>query len=269
MNELRIIARCALMLAGALACAGASAQASAASSPGPDATSAADRAQKQADRTLYWIRVLAEKPATKPAVAAPAKPAATAAAAPPPAARAAAAASDSRQAANIKVASAGAPSSAVASDSGGSSGVVTPVGAAAAAPAIPLPAGVAGNAMAAGGVAAGLGAPAVAASLAAPTLTPPPTDVAPPEADEPDPGLIMTKSADPQFPMATMRRLRKGEVEVKFEVGSDGQVEVVSVVHSTNPGLNNAALDAVRQWQFKPTPKGHTAVVDLAFDLDA
>ena len=78
----------------------------------------------------------------------------------------------------------------------------------------------------------------------------------------------MIKSADPEFPIATMRRLRKGEVEVKFEVGTDGVVDVVTVMKTTSPSLNNAAVEAVRQWRFKPTPKGHTALVDLAFNLD-
>ena len=251
MTELRSVARCILVLAGTLACAGALAQAA----PSEQASSAADRAQKQADRTLYWIRVLAEKPAPKPA----AKPAVPAqAAAPAPAARALAAAPDARPAAQ-KVASVVSP---VPSEVGGPPAVV------AASPAVQMPSAGARNANA-GGLDT-VATPAVTAGLAAPTLTPPEVDLpAAPEVEEPDPGLIMTKSADPQFPMATMRRLRKGEVEVKFEVGADGQVDIVSVVRSTNPGLNNAALDAVRQWQFKPTPRGHTAVVDLAFDLDS
>ena len=74
--------------------------------------------------------------------------------------------------------------------------------------------------------------------------------------------------SDPQFPISTMRRLRKGEVEVKFEVGPDGVVDVVTVMKTTSPSLNSAAVEAVRQWRFKPTPKGHTAMVDLAFNLD-
>ena len=61
-----------------------------------------------------------------------------------------------------------------------------------------------------------------------------------------------------------MRRLRKGEVEVKFEVGPDGVVDVVTVMKTTHASLNAAAIEAVRQWRFKPTPKGHTALVDLA-----
>jgi len=252
MTELRIVARCALVLAGALSAAGVLAQAPASDTAASATSSAADRAaQKQADRTLYWIRVLAEKPAPKPAAAAkPAAPAAPVAQAAPVARTAAAAPAQ-------KLASAATP---LPSEVSASASSAPPVAAPpAAAPAMPLPTGIDTS-------------PAVAAGLAAPSLAPPPEPDLPasvPEVEEPDPGLIMVKSADPQFPMATMRRLRKGEVEVKFEVGADGQVDVVSVVRSTNPGLNNAALDAVRQWQFKPTPRGHTAVVDLAFDLDS
>jgi TonB family protein len=269
MTELRIVARCALLLASAVLCASAGAQAPAVASA---ASSAADRAQKESDRTLYWIRVLAEKPAAKPAAPKPvtaevrAKPAAVAA--------------ESRPAERVKVASASTADSANAA----SSSVVTPAGnpaqaavavapPAATAPAVPMPTGAAGNSAAmasSGGLDAGVSAPALAGALAAPTMTPPPVDIpAAAEVEEPDPGLIMIKSADPQFPMNTMRRLRRGSVEVKFEVGADGQVDVVSVVKTTNPGLNDAALEAVRQWRFKPTPKGHTALVDLAFDLDA
>jgi protein TonB len=79
----------------------------------------------------------------------------------------------------------------------------------------------------------------------------------------------MVKSADPEFPIATMRRLRKGEVEVKFEVDADGTVAAVTVMKTTHSSLNAAALDAVRQWRFKPTPRGHTATVELAFNLDS
>ena len=119
-----------------------------------------------------------------------------------------------------------------------------------------------------GGLDAGVSSGALSGSLAAPSASAPQIDV--PAADEePDPGLIMIKSADPEFPMAAMRRLRKGEVEVKFEVGPDGVVDVVTVMKTSNQSLNAAAVEAVRQWRFKPTPRGHTAMVDLAFNLDS
>jgi protein TonB len=107
--------------------------------------------------------------------------------------------------------------------------------------------------------------------MAAPALTAPALDVPPPQEapEEPDQGLVMIKSVDPEFPMNVMRRLRKGEVEVRFEVAADGQVESVSVEKSTHKSLEPAALEAVRQWRFKPGPRGHTALVALAFNMDS
>jgi len=147
----------------------------------------------------------------------------------------------------------------------------TPASVVAAAPAAIAPSLAAGNgnasAMTTAGLDAGVSSAGVAAGLAAPAATAPQIDL-PPVEEEPDPGLIMVKSANPQFPVSTMRRLRKGEVEVKFEVNPDGVVDSVTVVKTTNAGLNTAAMDAVKQWRFKSTPKGHTAAVALAFNLD-
>jgi TonB family protein len=255
MTDLRIIARCVLLLAGAAASTATWAQAGA---PSAAASAAADRAQKETDRTMYWIRVLATTPAPKP-VAAPR----TVAAAPAPTPRAAAPE-------HVKVASA-APSPSTADIANAAPATVVAAAPAATAPSLAAATGTSsiGNAsaMTAGGLDAGLSAGGVGAGIAAPSVVTPQIDL-PVAEDEPDPGLIMIKSADPEFPVAAMRRLRKGEVEVKFEVGTDGVVDVVTVMKTTNTMLNPAAVDAVRQWRFKPTPKGHTALVDLAFNLD-
>ena len=66
MTDLRIIARCVLLLAGAAASSATMAQVIA---PSAAASAAAERAQKESDRTMYWIRVLATTPAPKPAAA--------------------------------------------------------------------------------------------------------------------------------------------------------------------------------------------------------
>jgi TonB family protein len=258
MTDLRIIARCVLMLAGATASTSTMAQVVA---PSAAASAAAEKAQKETDRTMYWIRVLASTPTPK----APPKPAAAPAPAPAPAPKVAAAPE------RVKVASAAPPATSSADIANATPATVVAAAPAAAAPSLAAATGTAGtgnaSAMNAGGLDAGLASGGVAAGLAAPSVAAPQIDV--PVADEePDPGLIMIKSADPEFPIATMRRLRKGEVEVKFEVGPDGVVDVVTVIKTTNTGLNSAAVEAVRQWRFKPTPKGHTALVDLAFNLD-
>jgi len=41
------------------------------------------------------------------------------------------------------------------------------------------------------------------------------------------------------------------------------------VIKTTHQSLNAAAIEAVRKWRFKPTPRGHTAMVELAFNLDS
>jgi protein TonB len=258
MTHSRIIARCVLMLWGTIAATAAIAQDA---FPSTAAAAADEKAQKQADRTMYWIRVLAQSAAPR--------------AAPLPKATAASAVAPLRStAATERVKVAAATGTLAARPAPSSADVVNAVPASVVAPA---PAAVAPSLAAATGVgsignASALSARGIdtgaAAGLAAPAIAATQIDV-PPVEEEPDPGLIMIKSADPEFPVATMRRLRKGEVEVKFEVGADGAVAAVTVMKTTNPSLNAAAMEAVRQWRFKPTPRGHTAMVDLAFNLDS
>lgn len=261
MTDPRIIARCILMLAGAAASSVTLAQVMA---PSAAASAAAEKAQKETDRTMYWIRVLAATPAAKPA----AKPAAAAPTpAPAPVQQAKAAAPE-----RVKVAAAPPAQNSVDVANAAPAPVVVAAPPAATAPSLAAATGTAGvgknSAMTSGGLDAGVSSAGLGGGIAAPTVAPPQIDV-PVAEEEPDPGLIMVKSADPEFPIATMRRLRKGEVEVKFEVGPDGVVDVVTVMKTTSASLNAAAVDAVRQWRFKPTPKGHTAMVDLAFNLDS
>ena len=262
MPDLRIIARCVLMLAGAATSVATQAQVMA---PSAAASAAADKAQRETDRTMYWIRVLAATPAAKPAAPKPAAPAP----APAPVAQAKAPAPERVKVAAAAPAPISTQSSVDAANAAPSSVVVAAP--AAAAPSLAAATGSAGvgknTAMTTGGIDAGVSAGGLGGAIAAPSVVTPQIDV-PVAEEEPDPGLIMIKSADPEFPIATMRRLRKGEVEVKFEVGPDGVVDVVTVMKTTSASLNNAAVEAVRQWRFKPTPKGHTAMVDLAFNLD-
>ena len=264
MTENRIDLRSVLAGACTFMCAGALAQ-PAAPVPSASAAAANDRAQKEGDRPLYWIRILSELPATKPVAAtAAAKPATTALR--PPAAR-----SDARPPVRASVAAA-----TTAAADPGDARKKAPVESASQAVAR------SGSTVVAQVRANSPGEPqSMNERLATPVVDDAALQVPPPApatqstavsvddvvADVPDPGLAITRSVDPQFPMATMRRLRKGDVEVRFDVGNDGKVEVASVLQSTDPGLENAALAAVRQWEFKPTPKGHAAVVDLAFDL--
>lgn len=101
-----------------------------------------------------------------------------------------------------------------------------------------------------------------AASAPRPDQMPPPDDT-----EDPEP-LSLLAATEPEFPSAMMRRLRKGTVQVRFEVQPDGHVGEVSVVQTSHRSLNAAAMQAVQAWQFKPVKAPRTAVVDLGFDLD-
>jgi TonB family protein len=255
MTDFRIGAHCVLMLAGASMCAAGHAQASAAPTLAAASGAASDRAQRESERTLYWIRVLADKPAVPKATER--RPAALAAPKGSRSGDAAAVASEAPLPSRGKTAPSvvGARSTATGADGGARPADMASdeLGARAASP-------------------VHVSARPDATAAPTPTVSDPGPDqdvIATPEIDEPDPGLIMTKSADPKFPLSAMHRLRQGEVEVRFEVDPNGRVEDASVVKTSSPTLNNAALDAVRQWQFRPTPHGHTAVVDLAFNLDS
>jgi TonB family protein len=83
-----------------------------------------------------------------------------------------------------------------------------------------------------------------------------------------DAPLALISGAEPEFPAIVVRKLRKGTVQVRFEVQLDGRVSNASVVQTTSRSLNDAALEAVSSWRFQPVRAPRSAVVDLGFDLD-
>jgi len=103
---------------------------------------------------------------------------------------------------------------------------------------------------------------------------PPPAALAPaaapaPADDDDDVvSLEMTRQVTPRFRRELMDQLRKGSVQVKFEVLANGTVGHTEVLKSSNRGLNNSAMFAVSQWVFKPIAEPRQAVVELGFDLD-
>lgn len=64
----------------------------------------------------------------------------------------------------------------------------------------------------------------------------------------------------PIYPFEMRRSGLKGEVVVEFIVDTQGDVRDPLVVSSTHPGFEQAALDAVSKWKFKPGQKGGVAV---------
>jgi len=71
--------------------------------------------------------------------------------------------------------------------------------------------------------------------------------------------LKLTHYVAPTFPVAARQRGISGWVDVQFVVRADGSVSDVSVTGSQPVGMfEQAALDAIRKWQYKPVQKdGH------------
>lgn len=64
----------------------------------------------------------------------------------------------------------------------------------------------------------------------------------------------------PQYPFEMRRSGLKGEVVVQFIVDSSGEVRDPVIVRTSNSGFNDAAIQAVLKWKFKPGRKGGSAV---------
>jgi protein TonB len=55
------------------------------------------------------------------------------------------------------------------------------------------------------------------------------------------------------YPADALRKKLSGEVRVQITVGIDGKVKDATVLGANPPGVfDQAALDAVRKWRYKP-----------------
>lgn len=78
----------------------------------------------------------------------------------------------------------------------------------------------------------------------------------------------------PVYPFEMRRSGLKGEVVVGFIVDSNGDPREPAIVRSSNSGFDEAAIQAIMKWKFKPGKKGGAAVntrvqQPLNFNLDA
>ena len=230
----------AIAVAGALTLL---AQSAGAQQPEPPKAESLERAQKAADAVFHWIKLNADKGATRqtpaPAAApapAPRKPAAgpaPVAAAPKPAATPTGTATPAQ-------ALAPAPSPVTAAAAPEPEPDRTPVVLASAAP-IP--------------------APAAPLTLAARAVEPPP-----PAAEEAEVPLRLLVKVDPAIPRQLQAQsFRNGFAQVQFTVAPDGTVTQVQAIKASHARLGGAAVEAVKQWRFAPIPKAREAAVEVAF----
>ncbi|MES1163080.1 MAG: TonB family protein [Rhizobacter sp.] len=238
------------------------APAGAASAPAAEMT-AAERAQRDADKVFKWILIHSDKPRkagatrpeekreeTKPVVAARAKPAVHSAE-PTQGAVAATPATSATPAATATPAPTETNAASVASLPAPAPGAVPAVALPVASPpAAATETAVAALAVDTRGARAGSPAPAAVAAEAL------------------DEQLTPLFRADPQFPPNLLRTLRKGQVQVRFTVQPDGSVVEPAVVSTSNAKLNASALAAVAQWRFAPLHRPQAGMVALGFDID-
>lgn len=223
--------------------------------PAAPEASISERVKKDAASPLYWIRLNAQKnDSTAAPKAAPRIAEIRPAAAPPKPAPAPAAGGGSPA-----VATSASPAGTGSAPAGAAVASANEATAVLAAPA-PLAAPTPAAANLAGAVGAGMVAPSAPSAADAARAAA--------AAAEPEEPLALVKADEPDFPVIVMRRLRKGNVQVRFDVQPDGSVANASVVQTSARSLNDAALEAVRAWQFKPVSSTRSAVVDLGFDLD-
>jgi TonB family protein len=114
--------------------------------------------------------------------------------------------------------------------------------------------------------------PATPSTSAALAISEPMADPAKPSPGSPDittaDRLALIHQVAPDFPATWVQKLRKGSVEVQFDVGPEGLVTAASALRSSHRRLEAAAIDAVKAWRFAPPGATLNAVVELGFDLD-
>lgn len=89
--------------------------------------------------------------------------------------------------------------------------------------------------------------------------SPPPAPAAPIK-------LELLSSVEPEFPSRLVRTLGAGKVVVEFEVAADGTVTQAQAVQSSHRGLEAPAINAVKQWKFKPMAGSANGMTELKFE---
>ena len=65
-------------------------------------------------------------------------------------------------------------------------------------------------------------------------------------------GGYVLKEVTPTYPESSVGNGFVGVVELYADIGNQGQIRGLEVIHSLSPELDASALQAVRQWRFKP-----------------
>ncbi len=186
-----------------------------------------ERAKRQADNVMRWIKVHAEKPRAAPAAPAPAP-------APAPVAK--------QTAPKPAPAPRPAPEPVAPEPQKAEIAAPPPVEVPVAAPVV-------------------VPAPVIAAPPAAPVKAPEP----PPQEEEEEVPLKAISQAQPTIPRNVLTALNAGKVMVRFTVEPNGSTSNVEVLSSSSRRLNSPTISAVSGWKFEPIKTARTAQVEFDF----
>jgi len=88
---------------------------------------------------------------------------------------------------------------------------------------------------------------------------------------EAGPGITLPrviKEVKPHYPPGTIETGVQGNVLMKCVVGRDGRPRDVEVTKSLSPPLDEAAVEALKQWEFQPGAKdGEPVAVRVAIEM--
>jgi TonB family protein len=104
--------------------------------------------------------------------------------------------------------------------------------------------------------------------LAAPVVLPTAAQPAAIAATAEDKSVEPITRVEPVFPLQLRDSLRTGSAQVRFTVEPDGTVSRATSIRATHVRLGMAAVEAVRQWRFKPTQGARETTVELGFKSD-
>jgi protein TonB len=62
---------------------------------------------------------------------------------------------------------------------------------------------------------------------------------------------LLTRRVEPVYPTLMRQIGRSGQVELHAMIATDGSIQSLQVV-SGDPGFYQSAMEAVRQWRYKP-----------------
>jgi TonB family protein len=82
-------------------------------------------------------------------------------------------------------------------------------------------------------------------------------------ADETSVPPRVTKQTRPKYPRAAFDQKIQGEVVIEFMIDTKGRVAQTRVIQSV-PGLDEAAVECLRKWRFKPALKNGKPVAVIA-----